>query len=129
VEEYYVDGRRADALVRCEKLAEGVKPITGLDEAGQQAMLVPKVETACRVHALNQQGRRALITLVSHRNQGVGETMRLTLDLGALAPTPDSFVYDHLAGRRLPLAPTLTVDTNASGNLALLEIGEVTPPR
>ena len=129
IEDYYMNGRRADELVKCEKIPEGIKPIAGMDEAGAQTTVVPKVDTACRVHVLGRQGRRALITLVSHCNQGVGEKLQLTLDLKALGATPKSFLYDHLSGRKLPLTPTLTVDTNDGRSLAVLEITEVMPPR
>ena len=129
VEEYYAKGRRADALAKLEKVPGGIKPIEGRDEAGQQTVLVPTVDTACRVHVLNGQGRHALITLVSHCNQGIGEKLRLTLDLKALGATRKSFLYDHLSGRKLTLTPTPTIDTNATGSLALLEVTEVMPPR
>jgi len=127
VEDYYVNGRRADSLVKCEKIPEGVKPIEGRDEEGRQTMLVPKVDTACRVHLLKRQGQRALITLVSHCNQGVGEKLRLAVDLKALGATSRTFIYDHLAGRKLPLTPTVSVDTHATGSLAVLEVTETLP--
>jgi hypothetical protein len=129
VEDYYVSGRRADALVQCAKIPGGLRPIEGRDEAGNQTTLIPTVDTACRVHMLGRGGRRALVTLVSHSNQGAGEKLRLTLDLKGLGATPKSFLYDHLAGRKLPLTSTLTVDTSASGSLVILEITEVVPPR
>lgn len=129
VEDYYANGRRSDASVKCEKLPGGIKPIEGRDEAGQQTTLTPTVDTACRVHVLGQKGRHALITLVSHCNQGIGEKVRLTLDLKVLGATRASFLYDHLAGRKLPLTATVVVDTDATGSLAVLEVTDVLPPR
>lgn len=129
VEDYYANGKREDALVKCKKIPEGIKPIEGRDESGQQTTLIPTVDTACRVHVLNQKGRRALITLISHCNQGVGEKLRLTLDLKGMGATRKTFLYDHLSGRKLPLTPTVNVDTTASGSLTLLEVTEVLPPR
>jgi hypothetical protein len=135
VEDYYVNGQRNDALVRCERIPGGIKPIVGRDEAGQQTNLVPArrrdgtVDTACRVHVLNQKGRRALITLVSHCNQGVGEKLRLTLDPKAFGAGQETFLYDHLAGRKLPLTASVTVDTSATGNVAVLEVADSLPPQ
>ncbi|MBI3923740.1 MAG: hypothetical protein HY318_20130, partial [Armatimonadetes bacterium] len=129
VEDYYVNDRREDTLVKCEKIAEGIKPIEGMDEEGRQTKLIPQVDTVCRVHVLSQKGRRALITLVSHCNQGVGEKLRLTLDLKGMGATSKTFLYDHLSGRKLPLTPTVDVDTMASGSIAMLEVTDILPPR
>lgn len=130
VEDYYQTGKRADEMVKAEKLPGGIKQIEGMDEAGQQTVLTPTVETACRVHILNRNGRRALLTLVSHSNQGVGEKLKLTLDLKALgADAKTCLLVDHLARKAVPLTATVTVDTSKTGSLAVLEIAEAAVAR
>ncbi len=127
VEEYYAQGTRRDRLARFVKLPGGIKKIEGMDDEGRQTTLTPKVETACRVHTLRKGGRLALITLISHCNQRVGEKGRLRLDLKALGATPGKAVlFNHLTGKTLPLRPEITVDTNATGSLALLEVRSAT---
>jgi hypothetical protein len=130
VEDYYQAGRRSDGLVKVEKLPGGIEQIEGRDEAGKQTVLTPTVDTACRVHVLGRGGRRVLVTLVSHCNQGVGEKLRLTLDLKALGvDAKRCLLVDHLTGKTWPLTPTATVNTSVDGNLAILEIADTAVAR
>ncbi|MCC6579722.1 MAG: hypothetical protein IT440_04720 [Phycisphaeraceae bacterium] len=126
IEDYYQHGTRRDNLVKFAKSAQA-RPIETRDDEGFQKVMAPEVRTVCRVHVLNQPHRQALITVVSHCNQGVGEPGDLTLDLSGLGAKPGMFLYDHLAGKKLPLTPKLGIDTRNTGNLAVLEITDRLP--
>lgn len=124
VEDYYVLGQPVQGAT-FEPEPGGVKPIMGMDAEGKQTELTPKVETSVRVHKLGK-GRGALLTIISHCNQGVGERGKVRLDFKALGVDPKRDVlYDLLTGEKLKLEPVIEVDTSKTGNMGLLEI---TPP-
>ncbi len=123
VEDYYARGERADEAATFEPAPGGVTPIPAMDPEGKQTTLVPQVKTTVRVHRLGKSGRVALLTVVSHCNQGVGERGTVTLDLKALgADVKRDVLVDHMTGKTLPLTAAVEVDTSRSGNLAVLEV-------
>lgn len=123
VEDYYALGVRADSLAAYRPVGPPPPRIHGIDLEGLDAEFVPEVRTTVRVHRLNEGKRLALLTVVSHCNQGIGERGLIALDLAGLVGDPrGKVVIDHLTGRRQPLTAEVQVDTRKSHSLALLEI-------
>ncbi len=129
LEDYYVDGQRADALASFHPDKGKERTIPRLDLAGKATLIKMKTQSDVRVHKLNRQGRHALITVVTHHiNYTVnvnnfGESGELVLNLKELAGNPEGKVLvDHLTGKVLPLTGSLRIDTHDTGGLRLLEI-------
>lgn len=124
VEDYYMAGQPdASGAVAFEPEPVGVAPRPAIDAEGKQTTVTPQVETTVRVHRLGREGRVALLTVISHSKQGVGEKGNLRLDLRKLGAQPGrDVIFDHLTGRTMALTNVLPVDTNHGGNMALLEI-------
>jgi hypothetical protein len=134
VEDYYVDGRRPENIATFTPTTAKPAPIPGMDSDGQETMIDPEVKTTVRVHQLNRAGRLALITIVSHSNQAVGQAGRLRLDLKALGIGGKGYaLFDVLSDSKAPLRTLkpneslveVPVNTGATNNLALLEIRTV----
>ncbi|MFA6107986.1 MAG: hypothetical protein WDA75_04365 [Candidatus Latescibacterota bacterium] len=125
VEEYYALGAKADSLATFQPTGPPPPRQRGIDLEGLDAEFVPEVHTTVRVHRLDEGNRLALLTVVSHCNQGIGERGTITLDLAGLVGDPrGKTVVDRLTGRRHPLSAEVQVDTRKSHSLALLEIVE-----
>ena len=123
VEDYYALGTRADSLATFRRVGPPPAPIHGIDLEGLDAVFVPEVRTSVRVHRLPGPKRLALLTVISHCNQGVGERGMLHLNLAPLVGTSTGKVLvDRLSGRHQPLRAEVEVDTRQSHCLAMLEI-------
>lgn len=124
VEEYYTVGQLdASGAVTFEPKPMNIAPQAAIDAEGKQAIITPRVETTVRVHHLGRKGRIVLVTIISHCNQGVGEKGYLHLNLRKLGVRSGrDVIFDHLTGKTIAMTNMMSVDTNLTGNMALLEI-------
>ncbi|MDO8586797.1 MAG: hypothetical protein Q7T82_07110 [Armatimonadota bacterium] len=127
VEDYYADGVREDSLVKLSPALSPAGLIPGMDMEGNQAMIKPQLATTARVHRLKKGAGIALITVLTHSEQGLGEKVTLRIDRKRLPNQGRGLVLiDRLTGRRSPLVDTISVDTAKSTNAAVFEIAAKT---
>ncbi|MBR2372601.1 MAG: hypothetical protein IKA87_00050 [Lentisphaeria bacterium] len=126
LEDYFIDGQRADNLSSFSSTVKN-KKVRTMDEAGYSTMAKIKVTTQTKLHLLNRNGRVALVTVFSRSWPPVvkyGDEGFVKFNLAKLLPgknRADYRIIDWISGKIHPCVPQLPLNTR-DGHLGVFEI-------
>lgn len=124
VEDYYVEGKKREDVAYFVAQGDTRPQVESLGMEGFTVKKQADISTSVRVHMLENKDRIALLTVISHCNDGIGERGIISLDRDFVEKQDRSrlVILDRLNGKVLPFASEIEVDTNPTANMALLEI-------